>query len=141
MGMTYGMIKPDAVAAGNAGNIIANLEANGFTVRGAKMLRLTDSQAKAFYEVHKERPFYGELVAFMTSGPVVALALEHDGEAFQALRERLGDTNSETAAEGTIRNLYGTDIEKNAMHGSDSEENAQIEIAFFFSRGELIAAS
>ncbi len=140
MGMTYGMIKPDAVAAGNAGNIIANLEANGFAVRGAKLLRLTQAQAEAFYEIHKERPFYGELVAFMTSGPVIALALEHEGVAYKALRDRLGDTNSEKAAAGTIRNLYGTDIEKNAMHGSDSEENAAAEIAFFFSRSELIAA-
>ena len=140
MGMTYGMIKPDAVGAGNAGNIIANLESHGFTVRAMKLLRLTDDQARAFYEVHQARPFYADLVRFMTSGPVVALALEHEGEAFQALRDRLGDTDSSKAPAGTIRNLWGTDIERNAMHGSDSAENAAIEIAFFFSRSELIAA-
>lgn len=139
MALTLTIIKPDAVAAGNAGNVVAHLEKEGFKVRGMKMLRLTEDQAKAFYEVHKERPFYGELVSFMTSGPCVPMALERDN-AVPYLREVMGATNSKEAADGTVRNLYGTDIEQNAIHGSDSEENAAIEIAFFFSRSELIAA-
>ena len=140
MATTLTIIKPDAVAAGNAGNILALLESKGFTIRGLKMLRLTEAQAKAFYEVHKERPFYNDLVAFMTSGPVVPAVLEHDN-AVPYLREVMGATNSKEAAEGTVRNLYGTDIERNAIHGSDSEENAALELSFFFSRDELIAAS
>lgn len=140
MATTLTIIKPDAVAAGNAGNILALLEEKGFTVRCLKMLRLTEAQAQAFYEVHKERPFYGDLVAFMTSGPVVPAALEHEN-AVPFLREVMGATNSKEAAEGTVRALYGTDIERNAIHGSDSEENAALELSFFFSRDELIAAS
>ena len=139
MATTLTIIKPDAVAAGNAGNILALLESKGFTIRGLKMLRLTEAQAKAFYEVHKERPFYNDLVAFMTSGPVVPAVLEHDN-AVPYLREVMGATNSKEAAEGTVRNLYGTDIERNAIHGSDSEENAALETAFFFSRDTRIAA-
>lgn len=139
MATTLTIIKPDAVAAGNTGNILALLESKGFTVRCLKMLRLTEAQAQAFYEVHKERPFYGELVSFMTSGPVVPAALEHDN-AVPFLREVMGATNSKEAAEGTVRALYGTDIERNAIHGSDSEENAALELSFFFSRDELIAA-
>ena len=139
MSMTLTIIKPDAVAAGNAGNIIAHLEKEGFTVRALKMLRLSEAQAKAFYEVHAERPFYGELVSFMTSGPALPIALERDN-AVKHLRDTMGATNSKEAAEGTVRNLYGTDIEKNAIHGSDSEENAAIELSFFFSRTELISA-
>ena len=142
MSTTLTIIKPDAVAAGNAGNILALLKSKGFKIRGLKMIRLTEEQAKAFYEVHKERPFYGELVKFMTSGPVMPAALELDGDnAVPFLREVMGATNSKEAAEGTVRNLYGTDIERNAIHGSDSEENAVIETNFFFSRSELIAAS
>ena len=139
MATTLTIIKPDAVAAGNAGNILALLESKGFTIRGLKMLRLTEAQAQAFYEVHKERPFYNDLVAFMTSGPVVPAVLEHDN-AVPFLREVMGATNSKEAAEGTVRNLYGTDIERNAIHGSDSEENAALETAFFFSRDTRIAA-
>ena len=139
MATTLTIIKPDAVAAGNAGNILALLESKGFTIRGLKMLRLTEAQAQAFYEVHKERPFYNDLVAFMTSGPVVPAVLEHDN-AVPYLREVMGATNSKEAAEGTVRNLYGTDIERNAIHGSDSEENAAIETSFFFSQSELLAA-
>ncbi|MEM1204160.1 MAG: nucleoside-diphosphate kinase [Acidobacteriota bacterium] len=140
MSNTLTIVKPDAVAAGNAGNILAHLQKEGFTFRGIKMLRLSEDQAKAFYEVHKERPFYGELVKFMTSGPVVAAALQRD-DAVPHLRAVMGATNSNEAAEGTIRNLYGTDIEQNAIHGSDSDENAEIETAFFFSRSELIGAA
>ena len=139
MALTLTIIKPDAVRAGNTGNIIAHLEKEGFTVRALRKLRLSEEQAKAFYAVHAERPFYGELVEFMTSGPVVPAALERDN-AVPHLREVMGATNSNEAAEGTIRNLYGTDIGENAIHGSDSDENAAIELAFFFSRTELIGA-
>ncbi len=140
MGTTLTIIKPDAVAAGNAGNIFAHLEKEGFTIRCAKKMRLTEEQAEVFYEVHKERPFYDDLVAFMTSGPSMPVALERDFDAVTHLRDVMGATNSKEAAPGTIRNLYGTDIERNAIHGSDSEENAAKETAFFFSRAELIAA-
>ena len=141
MSMTLTIIKPDAVGAGNTGNILAKLQENGFTIRGLKMLRLSETQAKAFYEVHKERPFYGELVSFMTSGPVVPAALELEGDnAVPTLREVMGATNSKEAAEGTVRALYGTDIERNAIHGSDSDDNAAIELSFFFSRAELLGA-
>ena len=139
MALTLTIIKPDAVRAGNTGNIIAHLEKEGFTVRALRKLRLSEEQAKAFYAVHAERPFYGELVEFMTSGPVVPAALERDN-AVPHMREVMGATNSNEAAEGTIRNLYGTDIGENAIHGSDSDENAAIELAFFFSRTELIGA-
>ncbi|MEE8522427.1 MAG: nucleoside-diphosphate kinase [Thermoanaerobaculia bacterium] len=137
MERTLTIIKPDAVAAGNLGNILAHLQKEGFKILGLRMLRLSESQARAFYEVHKERPFYDDLVAFMTSGPVVPAALERD-DAVPCLREVMGATNSKEAAAGTVRNLYGTDIERNAIHGSDSPENAAIEVAFFFSRSELI---
>jgi len=139
MERTLAILKPDSVAAGKAGAIIAKLQEEGFVVRGIKMLRLTDAQAKAFYEVHKERPFYGSLVEFMTSGPVVPLALERTN-AVAHLREVMGATDVAKAAPGTIRNLFGTSIERNAIHGSDSPENAAIELAFFFSRAELHAA-
>jgi nucleoside-diphosphate kinase len=139
MSMTLTIIKPDAVAAGSAGKMIAHLENEGFTVRSLLMLHMREAHAKAFYEVHKERPFYGELVNFMTCGPAIAIALEREN-AVPHLREVMGATNSKEAATGTIRNLFGTDIEKNAIHGSDSDENAAIEISFFFSRAALIAA-
>jgi nucleoside-diphosphate kinase len=140
MALTLTIVKPDAVAAGNAGKILAHLEGEGFTLRGVKMLRLAEAQARAFYEVHKERPFYGDLVSFMTSGPVVVAALERD-DAVSHLRDVMGATNSKEAAAGTLRNLYGTDIERNAVHGSDSPENAALELAFFFARFELLASS
>ena len=139
MERTLAILKPDSVAAGKAGAIIAHLQVAGFVVRGIKMLRLTQTQAEAFYEVHKERPFYGSLVEFMTSGPVIPLALEgEDGVA--RLRETMGATDVAKAAPGTVRNLFGTSIERNAIHGSDSLENAANELAFFFSRAELLAA-
>ena len=109
-------------------------------MRAIRQLRLTDAQAQAFYAVHAERPFFGELVDFMTSGPAIAIALERE-DAVSHLRQVMGATNSQEAAEGTIRNLYGTDVQFNAIHGSDSPENAAIELAFFFSRTDLIAAS
>lgn len=139
MAMTLAILKPDSVAAGHAGKILAHLQGEGFTVRGIKMLRLTADQAQAFYEVHKERPFYGSLVAFMTSGPVMPLALERE-DAVVHLRKVMGATDSTQAETGTIRNLYGTNIERNAIHGSDSADNAALELGFFFSRSELIAA-
>ncbi len=139
MEMTLAIVKPDAVAAGNAGNILAHLEKQGFKIRGLKVLRLSRAQAEAFYAVHRERPFYGSLVEFMTEGPVVPVALEKDN-AVVALREAMGATDVAKAAPGTIRNLYGTSIERNAIHGSDSPENAVKELAFFFSEADRIAA-
>ncbi len=139
MERTLAILKPDSVAAGKAGAMIAKLQEEGFVVRGIKMLRLTEAQAQAFYEVHKARPFYGSLVEFMTSGPVIPLALERENAVTQ-LREVMGATDVAKAAPGTIRNLFGTSIEQNAIHGSDSPENAAIELSFFFSRTELLAA-
>jgi nucleoside-diphosphate kinase len=139
MERTLAILKPDSVAAGKAGAMIARLQDEGFTVRGIKMLRLTEAQAQAFYEVHKARPFYGSLVEFMTSGPVIPLALEREN-AVTHLRDVMGATDVAKAAPGTIRNLFGTSIEQNAIHGSDSPENAAIELSFFFSRSELLAA-
>lgn len=139
MERTLAILKPDSVAAGKAGAMIAKLQEEGFVVRGIKMLRLTEAQAQAFYEVHKARPFYGSLVQFMTSGPVIPLALERENAVAQ-LREVMGATDVAKAAPGTIRNLFGTSIEQNAIHGSDSPENAAIELSFFFSRAELLAA-
>ncbi len=134
---TLTIIKPDAVSAGHTGGIIAHLQNAGFKILGMKMLRLTRVQAEAFYQVHRERPFFGELVDFMTEGPVVPMALERDN-AVQALRGEMGATDSKKAAEGTIRNKFGTDIQCNAVHGSDSPENAAIELAFFFAQSELV---
>lgn len=139
MQTTLAILKPDTVAAGNAGKVLAHLEKEGFTIRGLRVLHLTDAQAKAFYEVHKERPFYGSLVEFMTSGPVIPVALERE-EAVTQLRKVMGATDVSKAEDGTVRKLYGTSIEQNAIHGSDSPENAVLELAFFFSRAELLAA-
>lgn len=139
MSLTLAILKPDSVSAGNAGKILALLEEKGFTLRAVRMLRLTGSQAESFYEVHRERPFYGELVEFMTSGPVIPLALERD-DAVSYLREVMGATDSRQAESGTIRALYGTNIQENALHGSDSVENAALELRFFFSSTELLAA-
>lgn len=139
MSMTLTILKPDSVAAGNAGNILAHLEKEGFRVVALKKMRLTAAQAREFYAVHKERPFYADLVAFMTSGPVIPAVLEAD-DAVPSLRQVMGATNSEEAEEGTVRNLYGTNIERNAIHGSDSDDNAAKEIAFFFSAAELLGA-
>jgi nucleoside-diphosphate kinase len=134
---TLTMIKPDAVAAGNSGAILAHLEKAGFKIVGMKKLHLSPVQAGAFYAVHKERPFYGELVEFMTEGPIIAACLEKE-EAVKALRDVMGATNPAEAAEGTLRKLYGANIGRNATHGSDSAENAAIETAFFFSGLELV---
>lgn len=139
MESTLAILKPDTVAAGNAGKVLAHLEGAGFTIRGLKVVHLTEAQAKAFYAVHAERPFYGSLVAFMTEGPVMPVALEREN-AVAGLREVMGATDVAKAADGTIRKLFGTSIERNAIHGSDSADNARIETAFFFSTSELIAA-
>ena len=139
MERTLAILKPDSVEAGSAGKMLAKLQDEGFKILGIKMLRLTETQARAFYEVHKERPFYGSLVEFMTSGPVMPIALEREN-AVAHLREVMGATDVAKAAPGTLRNLFGTSIERNAVHGSDSPENAAIELSFFFSRAELLAA-
>jgi nucleoside-diphosphate kinase len=139
MQTTLAILKPDSVAAGSAGKMLAHLEQEGFTIRGLKVLHLTEAQAQAFYEVHKERPFYGSLVEFMTSGPVIPVALERE-DAVAHLRKVMGATDVAKAEEGTIRKLFGTSIERNAIHGSDSPENAALETAFFFSRAELLAS-
>lgn len=134
---TLTIVKPDATGAGHAGAILAHLEREGFRLAGVKKLRLAPEQARAFYAVHRERPFFEGLVRFMTEGPVLAAALEREG-AVAHLRRVMGATDSLKAEAGTIRKLYGTDIERNAIHGSDSAENAAREIGFFFSEAELI---
>jgi nucleoside-diphosphate kinase len=133
---TLTIIKPDSVEKGNTGKIIAHLEAEGFRIIAGRMMDLTEAQARAFYAVHKERPFYNDLVAYMTSGPVWPMALERE-DAVSYLRQVMGATNPADADEGTIRALYGESIERNAIHGSDSPENAAIEVSFFFSASEL----
>ena len=134
---TLTILKPDSVSAGKVGAILAHLEKEGFRVAGLKKVRLSHEQARAFYAVHRERSFFDGLVRFMTEGPVVVAALERK-EAVPHLRRTMGSTDSKKAEPGTIRNLHGTDVERNAIHGSDSPENAAKEIAFFFSQAELI---
>ena len=133
---TLAIIKPDAVAAGNAGRIIALLEREGFEIVAMKTVTLTPAQARSFYAVHRERPFYESLVRFMTSGPVIPMVLERE-DAIAALRKVMGATNPANAEPGTVRSLYATDIEKNAIHGSDAPETAAVEKPFFFSALEL----
>lgn len=137
MNTTLAIIKPDAVTSGKAGAIIAHLEGAGFRVRALRMTRLNEAQAGAFYAVHRERPFYASLVTFMTSGPVVPMVLEAEG-AVRLLRDTIGATDPAEAAEGTVRRLYAESKERNAIHASDSDENAKTEIAFFFSEHELL---
>jgi nucleoside-diphosphate kinase len=134
--LTLAIIKPDAVQAGNAGKVLAHLEAQGFKVRAARLVRLSQTQAEAFYAVHKERPFFRSLVTFMTSGPALPLALERDN-AVAHLREVIGATDPAEAKPGTIRKLYAQSKERNAIHASDSPENAAREVAFFFPESEL----
>ncbi|MDP2721799.1 MAG: nucleoside-diphosphate kinase [Bacteroidales bacterium] len=133
--ITFTMIKPKAVADGNMGNIIAKITEGGFNIKAMKFTRLTKEQAEKFYAVHSARPFFNGLVTFMSSGPIVAAILEKE-EAVQSYRNYIGATNPADAAAGSIRALYGTSIEANAVHGSDSDENAIIEGAFFFSEFE-----
>ncbi len=133
---TFSIIKPDAVASNSIGGVTAKLEAAGLRVLASKMVRLTEAQAQAFYAVHKERGFYGDLVKFMTEGPVVVQVLEGEN-AIARNREIMGATNPEKADAGTIRKEFATNIERNAVHGSDAQETAKEEIAFFFSTAEL----
>jgi nucleoside-diphosphate kinase len=134
--MTFAIIKPDAVRAGNIGNIIQRITDNGFKIRAMKMLHMTKPVAEGFYAVHRERPFFGELVLFMTSGPSVLLALEREN-AVQAWRDLMGPTDSTKAPKGTIRGDFGANVQENATHGSDSPENARIELSYFFSATEF----
>jgi nucleoside-diphosphate kinase len=128
---TFSIIKPDAVATGKAGKILSLLEDNGFRVVALRMVKLSQAQAEGFYAVHRERPFFGSLVKFMTEGPVIVMALERE-DAVKKLREVMGATNPANAAEGTVRKLYAESIERNAMHGSDAPETAAQELAYFF---------
>jgi nucleoside-diphosphate kinase len=132
---TFTMIKPDATSKGYTGAILDQIIKAGFSVKAMKWIQLTPAQARQFYEVHKERPFYGELVEFMCSGPIVAAILEKEN-AVADFRTLIGATNFKDAAEGTIRKKYASSIGENAVHGSDSDENAKIEGDFFFSAFE-----
>ncbi|XOV93028.1 MAG: nucleoside-diphosphate kinase [Bacteroidota bacterium] len=134
--ITFTMIKPDAFADGNSGSIIKMIEAAGFQLKAMKLTRLSERKASQFYAVHKERPFFNDLVKYMSSGPIVAIVLEKSN-AVEDFRKLIGATNPAEAAEGTIRKLFANSIEANAIHGSDSDENAQIESSFFFSNLEI----
>lgn len=136
MNLTLAIIKPDATGSGAAGRIVAHLEASGFTVRGLRMLTMTTRQARSFYAVHRERPFYDSLVSFMTSGPCIPIVLEAP-DAVMRLRQTIGATDPAEADEGTVRQLYAESRERNAIHGSDSDDNARREIGFFFTEAEL----
>jgi len=134
--LTLAIIKPDAMASGKAGKVLAHLEAAGFRIRAARVARLTTAQAEAFYAVHRERPFFRPLVTFMTSGPCLPLALERQ-DAVARLREVIGATDPNEAAPGTVRALYAESKERNAIHASDSPENALREVGFFFPEADL----
>jgi len=133
---TFTMIKPDATGAGHTGKIIDKIIEAGFAIKAMKWTKLSEADAKAFYEVHAERPFYGELVEYMSSGPIVAAILEKDN-AVADFRTLIGATNPAEAAEGTIRKMFATSIAANAVHGSDSDENAAIEGSFYFPAREI----
>lgn len=135
---TLAIIKPDAVAKNATGAILAAIQAKGLRVVGLKMIQLTEQLARGFYAVHKARPFYADLVRFMTSGPVVVCVLEGDG-AIARWRELMGPTDSTKAPKGTIRGDHGTDVERNASHGSDAPETARVEVAYFFNASEIQA--
>jgi nucleoside-diphosphate kinase len=135
--LTFGIIKPDAVRAGRTGAVLQRVLDAGFKVRAMKLIHLTKPEAEGFYDVHRERPFFGELTTFMSSGPCVVLALEKEG-AVKAWRDLMGATDPSKADEGTLRKEFANSIGENAVHGSDSEENAQIELAYFFSRLEFV---
>ena len=137
MERTLSIIKPDAVAAGHTGAILEQIEGAGLTIVGMRLLQLTEERAKTFYAVHKERPFYKSLVEFMTSGPVVVSALEAEN-AIARYRELMGATNPDEAIDGSIRKRFATNIERNAVHGSDAPDTAKEEIAFFFSERDFV---
>jgi nucleoside-diphosphate kinase len=134
---TFTIIKPDSVRKGNFGKIISRVEAEGFRILGIKKVALSQKQAEGFYSVHRERPFFNDLVRYMTSGPVYVAALERDG-AVAHLRKVMGATDPAKADAGTLRKDFGESIEQNAIHGSDSDENAKQEISFFFAESELV---
>ena len=140
MKRTLAIVKPDAVSSGKTGKILAHLEEAGFTIKALRMTRLTQAQAASFYAVHRERPFFDSLVAFMTSGPCLPMVLEAGG-AVSRLRETIGATDPAEAAPGTVRALYAENKERNAIHASDSDENAALEIGFFFSAQDVLAVS
>ena len=135
--LTFGIIKPDAVAAGHTGSIIERILASGFKIRGLKLIHMSRLQAEGFYAVHRERPFFAGLTEFMSSGPCVVMALEKE-TAVKAWRDLMGATDPAKADEGTLRKEFGGSVGENAVHGSDSDENAAIEISYFFSRLELV---
>lgn len=137
MERTFAIIKPDAVAEGKSGAILAHIQNAGFKIVGMKMKRLSQVEAEGFYGVHRERPFFGSLVKFMTEGPAVVLVLEAE-DAITKWRATMGATNPANAAEGTIRKIYATSIERNCVHGSDAPETAAVEIPFFFASSELL---
>ena len=128
---TFGIVKPDAVEKSAVGGVIDMIEKAGLKIVGLRLVKLSDAQARAFYDVHKERPFFPDLVRFMTSGPAVVMAIEGE-DAVARYREVMGPTDSKKAPPGTIRNKYGTNIERNAVHGSDAQATAKVELAFFF---------
>ncbi len=134
---TLAILKPDCVRKNLIGQVIRKMNEAGFKIKAMKMVRLTDESAGGFYEIHKERPFFNDLLTYMTSGPVVPIALEKEN-AVEDFRKLIGATNPENAEEGTIRKMYAESIEQNIVHGSDSDENAAIEISHFFSRKELL---
>ncbi|HSJ13528.1 MAG TPA: nucleoside-diphosphate kinase [Longimicrobiales bacterium] len=140
MSFTLAIVKPDAVARGMTGKVLGHLEEQGFRIRALRMLRLSRDQAGEFYAVHRERPFYASLVQFMTSGPCIPVLLEHD-DAVRALREAIGATDPAEATPGTVRALYAESKERNAIHASDSDENALHEARFFFAEADTIAAA
>src|SRR5436190_15997649 len=135
--LTFAIIKPDAMRAGNTGNIIQRINDSGFKIRALKLVHLTLPQAEGFYAVHRERPFFAGLTEFMSSGPSLVMVLEKEG-AVKAWRDLMGATDPAKADEGTLRKQFGGSVGENATHGSDSDENAAIEIAYFFSQLELV---
>jgi nucleoside-diphosphate kinase len=137
---TFAIIKPDAVKKKVAGQILARIEDSGLEIVAMKKMQLTEQGARGFYAVHKERPFFDDLVAFMTSGPVVALVLEGEG-AIKKWRDLMGPTNSNEAPAGTLRGDFGTDVEQNATHGSDAPETARLEISYFFNASEIMGVT
>ncbi len=138
MDRTFAIIKPDAVKNGHTGNIYDRIQKFNFRIIGAKLLRISQQQAEGFYEIHKEKPFFNDLIQFMTSGPCMVLALEKEN-AVESWRKAIGSTNPQEAEEGTIRKDFASNVQENAVHGSDSNENAQKEIAFFFVDSELLS--
>lgn len=135
--LTFGIIKPDAVRGGNSGRIIQRINESGFKIRAMKLIHMTLKEGEGFYDVHRERPFFGELTQFMSSGPCVVMALEKS-DAVKSWRDLMGATDPAKADEGTLRKEFGGSMGENAVHGSDSDDNAAIEIAYFFSQLELV---